>query len=77
MLSRGPRRISEVIGAARSTPGGGSATVASWAGGSVTHRAALDGRDRIGVAARPMEPAVTARAKPRHLDGAGTERYLD
>ena len=31
----------------------------------------------MGVNARLMEPAVLAAARVRHLDGAGTERYVD
>ena len=45
--------------------------------GCVTHWAGLDGRNRMGVNARLMEAEVLAAARVRHLDGAGTERYID
>lgn len=46
--------------------------------GCVTHGSAVDaGRDRMGVNARLMAPAVLAAARVRHLDGAVSERYLD
>ena len=46
--------------------------------GCVTHWSAVDPRlERMGVNARLMEPAVLAQARIRHLDGAGTERYID
>jgi hypothetical protein len=46
--------------------------------GCVTHWAAVDPtRDRMGVNARLMDPAVLARARLRRLDGAVTERYVD
>ena len=46
--------------------------------GCVTHWAPTDpARDRMGVNARLLDPAVVARARVRHLDGAGTERYVD
>ncbi|MDR6288848.1 hypothetical protein E9232_001355 [Inquilinus ginsengisoli] len=46
--------------------------------GCVTHWAAVDpARDRMGVNARLMDPAVLARARLRRLDGAVTERYVD
>ena len=46
--------------------------------GCVTHWAAVDpSRDRMGVNARLLPPAVLALARVRHLDGADTERYLD
>ena len=46
--------------------------------GCVTHWAAADlGRDRMGVNARLMDPEVLARVRMRHLDGAGTEEYVD
>jgi hypothetical protein len=46
--------------------------------GCVTHWAPIDkGTDRMGVNARLMDPAVVAQARVRHLDGAGTERYVD
>lgn len=46
--------------------------------GCVTHWAAADrARDRMGVNARLMEPAVLSAARVRKLDGAVTEKYLD
>lgn len=46
--------------------------------GCVSHWAALDGSgDRMGVNARLMPPEVLAGARVRHLDGAGTEQYVD
>ncbi len=46
--------------------------------GCVTHWAAVDpGRDRMGVNARLLDPQVLAQARVRHLDGAGTEQYID
>ena len=46
--------------------------------GCVSHWSPVDrGRDRMGVNARLMDPAVLAAARVRHLDGANTERYVD
>lgn len=46
--------------------------------GCVTHWSAFDpARNRMGVNARLMPPDVLATARVRHLDGAGTERYVD
>ncbi len=46
--------------------------------GCVTHWLQRDGKDeRRGVNARLLPPEVLALAKVRHLDGAGTEEYLD
>jgi len=46
--------------------------------GCVTHWASLDpSRDRMGINARLMEPAVLAGVRVRQLDGAVTERYRD
>lgn len=46
--------------------------------GCVTHWAPVDkARDRMGVNARLMAPEIVAAARVRHLDGAGTEQYLD
>ena len=45
--------------------------------GCVTHWSPRDQRDEMGVNARLMEPAVVARARIRHLDGADTWKYLD
>lgn len=46
--------------------------------GCVTHWSPVDeGRDRMGVNARLLEPEILARARMRYLDGAVTERYID
>ncbi len=46
--------------------------------GCVTHWASADpARDRMGVNARLMEPAVLASARVRRLDGAETMEYRD
>jgi hypothetical protein len=46
--------------------------------GCVTHWQAVDpARDRMGVNARLIDPAVVAQARLRHLDGAVTEAYID
>lgn len=46
--------------------------------GCVSHWAPVDpARGRMGVNARLMPREVLAGARVRHLDGAGTERYLD
>jgi hypothetical protein len=46
--------------------------------GCVTHWAPVDTtRDRMGVNARMMTPAVIAQARLRHLDGAATGQYID
>ena len=46
--------------------------------GCVTHWAPVDPAvDRMGVNARLLDPAVTAQWRVRHLDGAGTEEYVD
>jgi hypothetical protein len=46
--------------------------------GCVTHWAAVDrALDRMAVNARLMDLSVLAAARVRHLDGAGTERYVD
>jgi hypothetical protein len=46
--------------------------------GCVTHWAPVDTtRDRMGVNTRMMNPAVIARTRIRHLDGAVTGQYLD
>ena len=46
--------------------------------GCVIHWAAVDpARDRMGVNARLLPPAVLTAARVRHLDGAGSEAYLD
>ena len=46
--------------------------------GNVTHWSPVDpALQRMGVNARLMDPAVLAAARVRHLDGAGTERYVD
>jgi hypothetical protein len=46
--------------------------------GCVTHWEPVDRvRNRTGVNARLMDPAVQAQARIRHLDGANTERYID
>lgn len=46
--------------------------------GCVINWSALDKTyDRMGVNARLMSLEVLAKARVRHLDGAGTERYLD
>ena len=46
--------------------------------GCVTHWAAVDPtRDKMGVNARLMDPAVLAQARMRRLDGAVTERYVE
>ncbi len=46
--------------------------------GCVTHWAPVDpARNRMGVNARLLDPAVLAAARVRHLDGAVTERYVD
>jgi hypothetical protein len=45
--------------------------------GCVTLWSPIDQRDRMGVNARLMEPAVVARARVRHLDGANTWEFLD
>jgi hypothetical protein len=46
--------------------------------GCITHWIPKDpARDRRGVNARLLPPAVLARAKVRHLDGADTGKYLD
>lgn len=45
--------------------------------GCVTHWAPIDkARDRMGVNARLMDPAILAVARVRRLDGAVTWRYL-
>ena len=46
--------------------------------GCVTHWAPVDkARDRMGVNARLLAPEILSGARVRHLDGAGTEQYLD
>ena len=46
--------------------------------GCVTHWAAVDrARDRMGINARLMEPAILAKARVRKLDGADTGEYVD
>jgi hypothetical protein len=46
--------------------------------GCVTHWSPIEpGRDRMGVNARLMDPAVVAAARVRRLDGADTWKYLD
>ena len=46
--------------------------------GCVTHWAPVDkARDRMGVNARLLAPEILAVTQVRHLDGAGTEQYLD
>ncbi|TRW14013.1 GFA family protein [Glacieibacterium frigidum] len=46
--------------------------------GCVTHWASPDpARQRMGVNARLLPPEVLAAARVRHLDGAGTEEYVD
>lgn len=46
--------------------------------GCVTHWSPNDpAGNRMGVNARLMEPDVVALARVRHLDGAGTEEYVD
>lgn len=45
--------------------------------GCLTHWAARDLRDRLGINANLLEPAVFAQARLRHLDGAVSEEYLD
>ena len=47
--------------------------------GCVTHWAPEPPRaaDRMGINARLLGPAVLARARVRHLDGGGSERYID
>lgn len=46
--------------------------------GCVSHWAPVDpGRDRMGINARLLPLEVVARARVRHLDGAGTEQYVD
>ena len=46
--------------------------------GCVTHWSPVDpAHVRMGVNARLLEPDVLARARVRHLDGAGTEEYVD
>jgi hypothetical protein len=46
--------------------------------GCVSHWSPVDpARDRMGVNARLMPPSVLAAVKVRHLDGAGTEEYID
>ena len=46
--------------------------------GCVTHWAAVDPRcDRMGVNVRLIDREVLARARVRHLDGAGMEEYVD
>jgi hypothetical protein len=46
--------------------------------GCVTHWAPVDiTRDRMGVNARMMNPAVITQARVRHLDGAVSGQYLD
>lgn len=66
----------------RLTPAAGATDVYMWGDrsiefhrcahcGCVTHWSAVDkARDRMGVNARLMEPAVLATTKVRHLDGA-------
>ena len=46
--------------------------------GCVTHWSAVDpARDRMGVNARLLPPEILGAARVRHLDGAGSGRYLD
>jgi hypothetical protein len=47
--------------------------------GCVTHHARTKGsRDStVGVNARNFDPAIVAKARIRHLDGASTWKYLD
>ena len=45
--------------------------------GCLTHWAARDERDRIGVNANLLQLADFAQARLRHLDGAVSEEYLD
>jgi hypothetical protein len=47
--------------------------------GCVTHWAPEGGRapDRMGINARLLDLETLAAARVRHLDGAGTERYID
>jgi hypothetical protein len=46
--------------------------------GCVSHWWPVDPqRDRMGINARLLEPALLAQARVRHLDGAATEQYLD
>ncbi|WP_436210201.1 GFA family protein [Bradyrhizobium sp. LjRoot220] len=46
--------------------------------GCVSHWSPIDPqRNRMGVNARLMKPAILKQAKLRHLDGAVSERYLD
>ena len=46
--------------------------------GCVSHWASLDpARDRMGVNARLMPLELLSKVRVRHLDGAGTEQYLD
>lgn len=46
--------------------------------GCVTHWSATDKtRDRMGVNARLLPVEVLAQARVRHLDGAGSEEYID
>lgn len=46
--------------------------------GCVTHWAPVDpARKRMGINARLLPPEVLAAARVRHLDGAGTEAYVD
>lgn len=45
--------------------------------GCLTHWAARDGRDRLGVNANLLDSQVFAQARLRHLDGAVSEEYLD
>ena len=33
--------------------------------------------DRLGINARLLDPGILAGTRIRHLDGAGTERYID
>jgi hypothetical protein len=46
--------------------------------GCVSHWSAIDpSRDRMGVNARLMSLDLLASVRIRHLDGAGSEKYLD
>jgi hypothetical protein len=46
--------------------------------GCVSHWWPVDPQlDRMGVNARLMDPKILGRARVRHLDGGGTEQYLD
>jgi len=46
--------------------------------GCITHWSAVDrSREHMGVNARLMEPEVLQQARLRHLDGAGSWKYLD